>query len=648
MGLGLFVFVIYFLTLYPSVPGGDSGELIAAAKVMGIAHPPGYPLFTILGKVFTWLPVGNVAWRVNLMSAVFDAGAAVLLFLSVVRWTASIPSALLAGGLFAFSPFVWSYAVRAEVFSMNNFFAAALLFCAVSYHQLKEKRYVYWGAALFGLGMGNHHTLLFFGIPMVAWSLWKSPKTFLSAREFLILSGLFLAGLLPYIYLPIAAAFKPIIYWGDFSTWDGFFAHVSRRDYGTFQLGTGKEGDHTQLIAGVKVYLESLPSQFLWIGPLLGIWGVSSTLKKEGRLGAASLTVFLFLLYVVVFHRLANLPPSVPHYYGVLTRFWQLPNTLMALWIGLGFSLVLKKLQGQIKYPQALPFVFVISILAVQVGMNYKEQDNHTNLIFDHYGRSILSPLPPKALFLTMGDLSTNTTRYLQQCEGYRSDVRIIDRQLLSAPWTQPIIAKNYPDIILPGTSYRFQKQVGADTYDLNDLISANGNQHSIFISNLNPREATTWDQSQSWPFGVVNRVVTPAFPFNLEEYLESTERAFEDLHLGSIPEFSPTSWEYSVSQELRDAEHRRGRRVLSYGIATKNLQAVSFAAKILQRLVDLLPVPPPALLKNLGTAYSIEAQKDSAQKMAQAWSRYLELVPEDSDAPTMRDAIRKVAGASK
>ena len=78
---GAVTFAVYFYTLAPTVVGGDSGELITAAHTLGVVHPPGYPLYTVLTKLFTLLPFGEIAWRVNLLSAVSGALAAALLCL---------------------------------------------------------------------------------------------------------------------------------------------------------------------------------------------------------------------------------------------------------------------------------------------------------------------------------------------------------------------------------------------------------------------------------------------------------------------------------------------------------------------------------------------------------------------------------------
>ncbi|MGB1606932.1 MAG: DUF2723 domain-containing protein, partial [Promethearchaeia archaeon] len=144
IGLGLFIaaLAVYVQTAYPTVPGGDAGELVFTSCSLGVAHPPGYPLFILLGHIFFRLvPGGSPGFRVNCLSCVCGAGAALLLFLFCQRWysarghRASCGLALLAAGLWAFSPLVWQYHVQAEVFSLNNLLVAAQFYLAHLHHQ---------------------------------------------------------------------------------------------------------------------------------------------------------------------------------------------------------------------------------------------------------------------------------------------------------------------------------------------------------------------------------------------------------------------------------------------------------------------------------------------------------------------------------
>jgi len=120
LAAGVVPLALYLLTLSPTVNGGDSGEFITVAWVLGVAHPSGYPLHTLLAKPFTLLPLGSVAWRVGLLSALCDAGAAVLLFRAVMRLSGDLAAGVLAAGAFALAPLIWPYAITAEVFEIGR------------------------------------------------------------------------------------------------------------------------------------------------------------------------------------------------------------------------------------------------------------------------------------------------------------------------------------------------------------------------------------------------------------------------------------------------------------------------------------------------------------------------------------------------
>src|SRR5512133_831789 len=121
--------VLYVITLAPSVMGGDSGELTAAALTGGVPHPPGYPLFAMLARIFNALPLGHSpAWRVNLLSALATAGAGGLLCATVQRWTRLAAAGLVAAALFGTNLVVWRHATSAEVFGLNAFFVAWALY----------------------------------------------------------------------------------------------------------------------------------------------------------------------------------------------------------------------------------------------------------------------------------------------------------------------------------------------------------------------------------------------------------------------------------------------------------------------------------------------------------------------------------------
>eukprot|EP00961_Rhodomonas_salina_P248606 3359948-Rhodomonas_salina.3 len=133
---------VYASTLYPTVPGGDSGELIVAACTLGIPHPPGYPLHTLLGHLFLRVFPGTPAARVNFLSAVCSAVTSGILYSTVEMLSAAMlrgadsktvtmaskVGAFVGAGMYGFSPLVWMYSTQAEVFALNNLFASLLAF----------------------------------------------------------------------------------------------------------------------------------------------------------------------------------------------------------------------------------------------------------------------------------------------------------------------------------------------------------------------------------------------------------------------------------------------------------------------------------------------------------------------------------------
>src|SRR6185369_13085064 len=225
---------VYLRTLHPTVSGGDSGELVFVAWKLGVAHAPGYPLYTMLAHAFTWLPSGSIAWRVNLLSAVCDAGAATLLFAIVRRFSRDTAAAAAAALLFAFSPLIWTYATQAEVFALNNLFVAMLLWLVLRWSEAPDDRHARLIAFAAGLGLSNHHTFVLVCVPVAAWMGIVSRGDVLRPRKLAVLAACSVAGLLPYLYLPLAARHATTLSWGDPSTVAGFFDVLLRRDYGTF------------------------------------------------------------------------------------------------------------------------------------------------------------------------------------------------------------------------------------------------------------------------------------------------------------------------------------------------------------------------------------------------------------------------------
>ena len=244
------LFVLYLQTMAPGLTwtnlGSDGGDLITAAAVGGVAHPTGYPVYLLLARLFQVLPIGSLAYRTNIMSAVFAVCAAVLVYGVVAKvlldkgvkqyWLASV----ITGYSFGLTPLVWSQAVITEVYTLHAFFIALILFLATFSNNSGIDRLR--GVAL-GLAIGNHITSILL-LPLALWveSLEKnSPKLTSDMPQVWIKSVRWtalwrqtvwmLAGISVYIILPMRARLHPAINWENPVTLKSFWQLVSGQIY---------------------------------------------------------------------------------------------------------------------------------------------------------------------------------------------------------------------------------------------------------------------------------------------------------------------------------------------------------------------------------------------------------------------------------
>jgi hypothetical protein len=620
---------VYVVTLCPTIVGGDAGEMVTVAATGGVAHPPGYPLFTILGKLFSLLPWRSVAWRVNLLSATCGAGAAALLFLAVSRWTRAPWAGLLSAGLFAFSPVVWRYSVTAEVFALNDLILAAMLFLAARHAQARDVKGLVAFACVAGLGVSNHHTSILLALPLGGWMLWSARSALREGtpgdvvRRVLAILGGGLAGLLPYGWLPIAAASNPRVTWGEPDSLSGFLVHVLRQEYGTFRLASSAPAGGN-LLDGLERYVAFAAGELTPVALLLAVAGFWVYSRKERLAGLTLATAAALVGYLLVFESLANLPLSDPLNLRIHERFWQHPNLLAAAGAGLGFAALASRV-GRIGWKGLLAIGLVAS--TGLAAARFPSSDQSHNRIAELFGRSYLESLPQESLLVIQGDLSGNTLRYFQVCEGVRPDVRIVDRALLSTLWYPRSVRMNHPDLVLPSLVYG----VGIPhAFDLRALFAANFDRFPIFVSPLPPDEPdVSWrERYELWPFGYAYRVVERGAPVDVDALVAAQERAMGGLPFGPEEAHPPGSWEritvgvYWASRGLFGLELLR-RAVASTGEDRRHL--FTLAAADFARTAREAPNPPFILFKWMGKAYQ-ELGMRAEQK--EALARYLRSAP--------------------
>ena len=180
---------------------GDTAEFQLAGRVLGTSHPPGNPGYLLLNHAFTHVfPLGSVASRANLLSALFAVGAALFLYAGLRRLDVPGRWAAVAALTFGLTPTWWRYSVVAEVYTLHVLFVAAVFWALLRWHQTRRDRDFYLGCALYAFAFGNHLSMVTL-LPAVAWLVWITDRrVFLDRRRVASVCGLVVLAALQYLY----------------------------------------------------------------------------------------------------------------------------------------------------------------------------------------------------------------------------------------------------------------------------------------------------------------------------------------------------------------------------------------------------------------------------------------------------------------
>ena len=297
------VFGLYLATLAPTtlpydLPGlRDAGVLQVKAAVLGIPDYTGYPTWAMLGKLFTYLPVGDAAYRVNLSSAVYAALAVLFVYLICLRLTRRVSAAASGGLAFGLAPVFWSQAVIAEVYTLNALFIAATLYALLVWRDTRRDRYLLLVCFLMGFSLTDHLTsgllipAAFAFVGLVQW------RKLVQAGLVLKGVGLFLLGLLPYVYIPVRASMdylpqgfvwgQPLIRAHPPDTFYGFWVLVSGGNWKDRMFSQSPR----ELLEQLGLYLDYLTGgplgQFSLLLVLAAVGGLAYLVYRDRPAAAA-------------------------------------------------------------------------------------------------------------------------------------------------------------------------------------------------------------------------------------------------------------------------------------------------------------------------------------------------------------------------
>ena len=657
---------VYIATLMPSVAGGDSGELTAAALTGGVPHPSGYPLFAILARLFAALPLGHSpAWRVNLLSAISMAAAGGLVCAVVQAWTRNAAAGLLAAALFGTSPVVWSNATVAEVFGLNAMFVALALWLWSRVERTLAQRDVFVLLLASGLAMCNHQAFVFVGAPLVLRSLWIARRN-LGAGGVALAAGFGLLGLLPYLYLMSPAASEAAVSWDDgTTTMAGLVAHVLRRTYGTFSMGR-PSAEQVFVTKGtfLPTFWQMVGHAFprlLCFGPVLALAGLHLGRKGRETRKAAAVLLLVLCFYVLAFCWLSNLSTARPLYLSILGRFCIESDLLLAVAAGFGLAALLQGLGA--RWPAIRPGLGAVSVgmaataFAIGIATRVEEANGRNNTVLRDFVTTAFASLPPNAIVITEGDEVTNSAFYLHDVEKLRTDVIHLSRTYLAAAWYTARQRRLHRDLYLPEGGY------GEHGWNIKRLLDGNRSRPVIVIGHLDDWDQSWQDGYQLVAWGLVHSMVRANEVPTFEEWLERDRRALGGYDVVPALRAPAESWENAIAQRVLGTQVGRAHMCLVYGsqqgdepgparIALQLLEDVVAKTGGDGRLgiaawpgVRKLEVGPE-LWKALGIVYEVLARFDGTYypRIAVAYERFIERAePDDPDLPAARNYLDQI-----
>lgn len=406
------LFALYAASAPRTVGLEDDALFVLSSYYLGVEHPPGYPLFTLVGHLFTYLPFGSVAYRVHLASALFGALAGGTAWLCArCLFPGRLPAYVTAFALGA-SPVFWSQSIIAEVYTLNTFFFLVLAYLGL---RAEHSRHLALMAFVFGLSLSNHWPLMLLVAPAFAVLLWPLREAL--ARRVGLLLTLVILGLLPYLWLVRRSWMAlPISFYGELETLSEIWFFVSRAGYaGVDQSITAGWLDRVRYFAFIG---QQLFVQFAVVGTLVAAVGFAVQWHVLGRRNGAFLTI-AFLMPTAVLLLLLGF--DYDSFGKHLFHVYPLPAyAIGALWIGLGFAWLADRYA--LRRAQAL--AAGVALLALMLGAGARANLNAGHDWAAPYAQAVLRLLPKNAVVFGQGD-DLLPMAYFHMVENWRPDITL-------------------------------------------------------------------------------------------------------------------------------------------------------------------------------------------------------------------------------
>ncbi len=442
--------VVYLLTLSPTLQFIDSGELAVVCKTLGIAHPTGYPLYTLLGRLFSLLPLKDVVFRVNFMSLFFICITNVILFpiflvlfQNLIKRNEELThmdiwSAFLATLIFSLTPTLWSQATSNEVYALNVlFFGLIILLVLLWKRRWKEptgNKILYLLVFIYALSFGNHMSTLLLLPALIFIFFATSGKHLIQPKRLIIIFGLFFLGLTIYVFLPIRSSQNPVMDWGNPQSWITFKRHVSGWQYQVWMFAESTD----TLVSNLKNFVKLFFHQFPWYPLPLSLLGMYRLFVHDLKI----LIFFLIFFLVNVFYGINYVIPDIDPYF--LGSF-----LVNAVFIGVGLHFVFRLIvnSGLHKILSQSIIILFILIPLILLKKNYFEADRSRDHFAYDFASNVMRSVKKDAVIMTNVWDHYSPWLYLRFVELRRPDLSYLDVELCRRSWYFNFIRQNYPDL---------------------------------------------------------------------------------------------------------------------------------------------------------------------------------------------------------
>ena len=474
-----FFFIVYLTTLAPSVVEIDSGELAAVQATLGIAHPTGYPLFTMIGYLFSLIPLNfSKIYQLNILAAFWCSLGAGIFAYTVklvldnitsfqfnktvkiekskknikgkknvpVSKKTSIPenikylTALFSGSILAFEQTFWFQSTSVEVYSLHIFLInLIILFLIKAYlfdknplNKIVKKRWMLFAVVL-GLGFTNHMTTLLI-LPGAAYLYFEKNKfNSSSIKTILLLLLIFLPLLiLFYSYLPIRASQNPQLNWGNPVNFENFYRHISGKQYQVW-LFSSTAAAKKQL----AYFINRLPDEFN-ISLFIALFGILVSFFMARKF-------FIFLLITFLF----TVAYSINYDIVDIDSYFLLAFIALSFFSAFGIIKILSYLEIK-KFGIIIPSILILLFIGVEFYYNYTNVDQSNVYTFKDYTLDLINSTEKNSIIFSYEwDYFVSESYYFRYVENFRRDVAIVDKELMRRSWYYNQLKTNYPSILI-------------------------------------------------------------------------------------------------------------------------------------------------------------------------------------------------------